>query len=203
MFTILRKAILLTLTLAVILCGFYPLLVTTVAQIFFHEKANGSLVYKDDKPVGSKLIGQAFIRPEYFHARPSAAGTNDRTNDRNGYDATASSGSNLGPTNIKLHERLRLESSRLLIENPSLKKGSIPVDLVTASASGLDPHISPDAALIQIARVAHARRVDTAAMRQLVMSHVEEPSFFVLGQSRINVLALNIALDAAYPLRAH
>ncbi len=185
----LRPAILMTLVLCVITGFIYPGVVTGLAQLFFHRQANGSLVTVNGRVVGSKLIGQPFTRPEYFHPRPSAAG--------NGYDATASGGSNKGPTDRKLADTLigRRADSLLAAGVP---KGTIPTDAVTASGSGLDPHISPANAYLQVARVARARGVDSAAVRRLLDAHVEGRQFGFFGEPRVNVLMLNIALDSAF-----
>ncbi len=187
MLNTLYKSIMATFLLAVILCGFYPLLVTGIGQLFFSENSNGGLIQKNGKVIGAKLIGQNFTKPEYFHGRPSAAG--------NGYDATNSSGSNLGPTNPKLLDAVKANLDTVLKENPSLKKGEVPVDLVTASASGLDPHLSVESALVQAERVAHARKIDLNRVIQLIQKHTERPPLGLFGEKVVNVLLLNIDLD--------
>ena len=164
----------------------YPAVVTGIAQVLFPQKAHGSLIEVDGKVVGSSLIGQNFSRPEYFHPRPSHAGS--------GYDAALSSGSNFGPTNQKLFDRVKASVEQYRKENPDYT-GPIPADAVTASASGLDPHISPANADIQAARVASARNVDAAAVRQIVADHTEAPWLGFIGEPRVNVLELNLALD--------
>ena len=170
----------------------YPLLVTGVSQIAFPYRANGSLIQRaDGSVIGSALIGQNFARPEYFQPRPSAAG-ND------GYDPTSSSGSNYGPTNKKLVDRVKASVDKFRKENPDFT-GPIPADLVTASASGLDPHISPASARAQAARVAKARGIPATAVETMIAQAVESPDFGILGEPRVNVLALNLALDRAYP----
>jgi len=169
----------------------YPGFVTVVAQVLFPSQANGSLVAKDSQIVGSSLIGQTFTKPEYFHSRPAAVGT--------GYDAGASSGSNLGPTSQKLMDRIKASEMRFRNENPDFD-GPIPADALTASGSGLDPHISPANAMAQVSRVANARRVDPMQVRQLVDSFNEQRSVAFLGEPRVNVLHLNIALDERFPL---
>jgi potassium-transporting ATPase KdpC subunit len=168
----------------------YPLAMTGVAQALFSESANGSLV-KDNtgKVRGSSLIGQAFTNPAYFQGRPSAAGS--------GYDATASSGSNLGPTSAKLRARVKADVARLQKENPEAP-GQIPAELVTASASGLDPHISPRAAAWQIARVAKARSIAPERLRVLLDDKIEDRTLGLLGEPTVNVLLLNHALDTQF-----
>src|SRR5512146_624975 len=186
----LRPAILMTLVLCVITGAIYPGIVTSLAQLLFPRQANGSLVTVNGRVVGSALIGQPFTRAEYFHPRPSAAG--------NGYDATASSGTNKGPTDAKLADTLIAQAIDSAIKNDGAQKGAIPSDMVTASASGLDPHISPANAYLQVARVARARGVDSAAVRALLDRHMEGRQFGFFGEPRVNVLLLNIAADSAF-----
>lgn len=172
-----------------VLTGFiYPMAVTGLAQLLFSDKANGSMIERDGKSLGSALIGQNFNSPRYFHGRPSAAG-ND------GYDAAASAGSNLGPTNKVLIDQVANQAEKVRNENGLSQDSPVPADLVTASASGLDPHISPEAALLQIPRVARERQLSEQEVRQLVERHIESPQLGVLGESRVNVLLLNLELD--------
>jgi len=185
----LRPAILMTLVLCVITGFIYPGVVTGLAQLLFNRQANGSLVRVNGRVVGSELIGQPFTRPEYFHPRPSGAG--------NGYDATASSGTNKGPTDRKLADTLVGPRTDSLVA-AGVPKGSIPTDAVTASASGLDPHISPANAYLQVARIARARGVDSAAVRRVLDAHVEGRQFGFFGEPRVNVLMVNIALDSSF-----
>jgi K+-transporting ATPase ATPase C chain len=186
----LRPAIVMTLALCIITGFVYPGAVTAIAQLVFPRQANGSLVTVNGRVVGSTLIGQSFTQPYYFHSRPSAAG--------NGYDAAASSGTNKGPTDAKLADTLIAQAIDSAVKNDGAVKGSIPSDMVTASASGLDPHISPANAYLQVRRVARARGADSAAVRALVDAHVEGRQFGFFGEPRVNVLLLNIALDSAF-----
>jgi K+-transporting ATPase ATPase C chain len=181
-----------TLVLTVLTGLAYPGLVTGICQILFPNQANGSLVLKNGHVVGSALIGQNFTRPEYFQPRPSAAG-ND------GYDATASGGSNFGPTNQKLVDRVKASVEKFRKENPDYT-GPIPADLVTASGSGLDPDISPASMEAQIPRVARARNVKTEQIETLASEYIESQGLGFLGERRVNVLRLNLALDDRFPL---
>lgn len=172
-----------------LLTGFvYPLLVTGVAQLLFPAQANGSLVTKNGSPVGSRLIGQNFTGDKYFHGRPSAAG-------QDGYDGTASAGSNLGPTNQALLQAVAERLSQVRQENGLSQAALVPADLVLASASGLDPHITPAAAYLQAARVARTRGRDVAEVERLIEAKTEGRLASVLGEERVNVLELNLALD--------
>ncbi|HXG22174.1 MAG TPA: potassium-transporting ATPase subunit KdpC [Methylomirabilota bacterium] len=169
----------------------YPLVVTGLAQLLFPQRANGSLVTDEKgRVVGSELIGQGFTHPAYFQPRPSAAG-------EKGYDATASSGSNLGPTSKKLQDRVKQDLARLRKENPEAH-GPVPVELVTMSGSGLDPHLSPAAALWQVPRIARARGVAPERLKAVVESLIEDRDLGVLGEPRVNVLVLNLALDLQF-----
>jgi K+-transporting ATPase ATPase C chain len=184
-------AVAMTLVLCVITGLVYPGVVTALAQVLFSRQANGSLITVNGRVVGSELIGQSFTRPEYFHSRPSAAG--------NGYDATASSGTNKGPTDAKLADTLIAQAIDSAVKNEGAVKGSIPSDMVTASASGLDPDISPANARLQVPRVARARGVAEAALGALVARHIQGRQFGFFGEPRVNVLLLNIAVDSAFP----
>jgi K+-transporting ATPase ATPase C chain len=181
-------AILMTIATTVLLGILYPLLVTGLAQLIFPKQANGGLIQRDGVLVGSRLIGQPFSGPSYFHSRPSAAGAT-------GYDATASGGSNLGPTNAQLIARVNGGVAKLHAENPGTP---IPVDMVTTSGSGLDPDITPAAAEFQIRRVAAERKIPEAEVARLILDNSENRQWGFLGEPRVNVLELNIALDARY-----
>ena len=183
----LMVAVLFTLVTTVLFGVIYPLGVTGLSQVLLRDRANGQLIEKDGKVVGSRLIGQAFTGPGYFHSRPSAAGT--------GYDPLASGGSNLGPTNKTLLDRVNGDVKRLQAENPT---AAIPVDLVTTSGSGLDPDISPAAAAFQVPRVARERQISTADVETLIARHTEGRQFGFLGEARVHVLELNLDLDRAY-----
>jgi len=169
----------------------YPGVVTALCQLVFPDKADGSLVKVNGQVVGSSLIGQNFTKPEYFQPRPSAAG-ND------GYDATASTGSNYGPTNQKLIDRVKASIEKFRKENPD-HAGLVPADLVTASGSGLDPHISPASAEAQASRVARARGISVQEVRQLIAENTQSRTLCLLGEPRVNVLLLNLALDQKFP----
>ena len=177
-------AILMTLVTTLLFGLFFPLVITGLAQVLFPRQANGQLLTRNGHVVGSRLIGQSFSSPGYFHSRPSAAGT--------GYDAGNSSGSNLGPTNQALISRVRQDADRLQSENPS---AAIPVDLLTTSGSGLDPHISPEAAEFQVPRIARERALSEDVVREAIRQHTESRQFGFLGEPRVNVLELNLTLD--------
>jgi len=183
----LRINIFLTLLLGVI----YPLAITGICQVVFPRQANGSLILANGNVIGSELIGQNFTKPDYFQPRPSAAG-ND------GYDATASGGSNYGPTSQKLIDRVKASVEKFRKENPDFQ-GPIPADLVTASASGLDPHLSPDSVQAQVPRVAKARGISGDRLNELVAQFTEPPDLGLLGEARVNILKLNLALDQQFP----
>jgi K+-transporting ATPase ATPase C chain len=184
----LRIAILFTLVTTVVFGLIYPLAVTDLAQLFFPAQANGSLIQKNGQVVGSQLLGQTFSSPGYFHSRPSNAGA--------GYDASQSSGSNLGPTNHQLIDRVKGDVEKLHAENSG---AAIPVDLVTASGSGLDPEISPAAAEFQVPRIARERGISETDVRSLVSKHTLARQFGFLGEPRVPVLELNLDLDAIHP----
>jgi potassium-transporting ATPase KdpC subunit len=183
-------AVLMTIVTTLLLGVAYPLVVTGLAQVLFPQKANGQLIERDGTIVGSRLIGQAFSSPGYFRSRPSAAGT--------GYDAANSGGTNLGPTNKKLIDAVKVAVDAARTENPSTP---VPVDLVTSSASGLDPHMSPAAARFQVLRVARERGVSVAEIQRVVDAHAEGRQLGFLGEPVVNVLELNLALDSAFPMK--
>lgn len=185
----LRGALVSTLILSIILCGLYPMTVWAIGQFFFPDQANGSLIVDDSGTVrGSRLIGQNFQAEKYFQPRPSAAGTN-------GYDAVSSSGSNLGPTSQKLADQIKERLAAYRFVNGLPENAEVPADAVTASGSGLDPHISLHNAGLQIARVARVRNLSEVKVRELVSAHTDVAGFGILGQSGVNVLELNLALD--------
>jgi K+-transporting ATPase ATPase C chain len=181
-------AVLMTIATTVLLGIIYPLVVTGLAQLFFKDKANGQLIVHNGKVVGSRIIGQAFVGPGYFHSRPSAAG--------NGYDAANSNGSQLGPTNQRLIDRVNVDATGNQADHPGQP---VPIDLVTTSASGLDPDISPAAAEFQVPRITRQRGISEDQGRRLVQDHTQRRQFGLLGEPRVNVLELNIDLDARFP----
>jgi potassium-transporting ATPase KdpC subunit len=185
-------AVLYTILGTVLLGIVYPYVVTGIAQLFFREKANGQLIIRDGKLVGSGILGQAFTGPAYFHSRPSSAGT--------GYDASSSSGSNYAPTSKKLVDRVAGDVATAQAEKPG---ALVPIDLVTASASGLDPDITPAAANFQVARVASLRHLSEESVRQIVARHTLNRQLGILGEPRVNVLQLNLDLDRTAPLANH
>jgi len=178
-------AFLMTIATTILFGLIYPLVVTGVAQLVFKDKANGQIVWRNGEAIGSRMIAQPFTSVKYFHPRPSFAGAN-------GYDATNSGGTNYAPTNQKLIDRVKADAETLHAENPAQP---IPVDLITMSASGLDPEISPAAAEFQVARVARERGLAESTVRQLVQQHTEQRDLGLLGEPRVNVLELNLALD--------
>jgi K+-transporting ATPase ATPase C chain len=180
-------AVLMTVVTTALLGLAYPLVVTVLAQVLFPWKANGQLIERDGRTIGSRIIGQPFSSAAYFHGRPSAAG--------GGYDAASSGGSNLGPTSAKLVDAVASRVLAAKAENPGVP---VPIDLVTASGSGLDPHVSPASAMIQVPRVAKARGVSEADVRALVERHIDGRQLGLLGEPRVNVLELNLELDARY-----
>jgi K+-transporting ATPase ATPase C chain len=181
-------AFLMTIATTVLLGVIYPLLITGLAQVLFKDKANGQIRYRNGEAIGSRIIGQPFNSAKYFHSRPSNAGT--------GYDAANSAGTNLAPTNQKLIDRVQSDAKSLHEENAAQL---IPVDLITTSASGLDPDITPAAAEFQIPRIAHERGMQESALRELVQKHTAPRDLGLLGEARVNVLELNLALDDAAP----
>ena len=181
-------AILMTVATTILLGIIYPLVVTGLAQLIFPKKANGQLIQKNGKTIGSSILAQGFSSPAYFHARPSFAG--------NGYDPTNTNGSQLGPTNQKLIDRVEGDASTAHAENPNTP---VPIDLVTGSASGLDPHITPAGAEFQLPRVAKERGTTVEQLRALVQKHTEDRQFGFLGEPRVNVLELNLELDERFP----
>jgi K+-transporting ATPase ATPase C chain len=183
-------AVLMTIATTILLGIIYPLVVTAIAQLLFPRQANGQLIQRAGKTVGSSIIGQGFSGPAYFHSRPSAAG--------NGYDAANTNGSQLGPTNQKLIDRVKSDVATAQADNPGT---SVPIDLVTASASGIDPHITPAAAEFQLPRVAKERGTTPDQLRVLVLKHTEGRQLGFLGEPRVNVLELNLELDERFPTR--
>ena len=189
----LKIAILMTIVTTVLLGLIYPLVVTGLAQLLFRDKANGQLISRNGEIVGSRIIGQAFVGPGYLHSRLSAAGAG------NGYDAANSGGSNLGPTNQKLIDRVKTDVARLQAENPGQP---VPVDMVTTSASGLDPDVSPAGAEFQVPRIARERGLSQDQVRQIIQQHLQPRTWGLLGEPRVNVLEVNLALDQAKAMAA-
>ncbi|HKW42493.1 MAG TPA: potassium-transporting ATPase subunit KdpC [Gemmatimonadales bacterium] len=184
----LRPAVVLTLLLCALTGLVYPGVVTALAQLLFPKQANGSLITANGRVIASELIGQPFARAEYFHPRPSAAGS--------GYDGTATGGTNKGPTDAKLADTLIAQAVDSAVKLDGAVKGRVPSDLATSSGSGLDPHISPASAFLQVARVSRARGLDSVLVRALVERHIEGRQFGLFGEPRVNVLLLNLALDS-------
>jgi K+-transporting ATPase ATPase C chain len=182
-------SVLMTIVTTILLGIIYPLVVTGLAQLFFKDKANGQLIVKNGQVIGSRIIGQGFTGPAYFHSRPSSAGS--------GYDAANSNGSQLGPTNHALIDRVKADVAINQVDNPG---EPVPIDLVTASASGLDPDITPAAAEFQIARVVGQRGINREELEQLIARHTEGRQFGFLGEPRVNVLELNLELDQRFPI---
>jgi K+-transporting ATPase ATPase C chain len=183
-----RGAVMSTIMLALVCCGIYPLVVFGIGQVAFRDKANGSLIVDKDGTVrGSKLLGQGFTAGQYFHPRPSAAG--------NGYDAANSGGSNLGPTSQKLNDAIKDRIDAYRKENGLKATDAVPADAVTASGSGLDPHISPRNAELQVPRVARARGIEPQKVRELIHQNTDKAGIGILGEDGVNVLTLNLALD--------
>jgi len=180
-------SVLMTVVTTVLLGLIYPLIVTGLAQVFFREKANGQLIRRNDTVIASRIIAQPFVGAGYFHPRPSAAGAN-------GYDASSSGGSNLGPTNQKLIDRVNADVASAQAENPGK---AIPIDMITTSASGFDPHITPATAEFQVSRVAKARGMSEDAVRQLIARNTQGRQWGFMGESRVNVLELNLSLDSS------
>ncbi len=190
LFAEIRGAVMSTIVLAVVCCGIYPLIVFGISQVAFHDKANGSLIVDKDGTIrGSKLLGQGFTGEKYFHPRPSSAG--------NSYDAANSGGSNLGPTSQKLNDAIKERIATYRSENGLRQSDAVPADAVTASGSGLDPHISLRNAALQIPRVAKARGLDAGKVRSLVKQYTDSVDLGIFGEPGVNVLQLNLALDAA------
>lgn len=188
LFSEIRSAVMATVVLAVVCCGLYPLVVYGISQVAFAHKANGSLITAKDGTVrGSELLGQNFTEAKYFHPRPSAAG--------NGYDAANSSGSNLGPTSQKLNDAIKDRIAAYRTENGLKETDPVPADAVSASSSGLDPHISLRNAELQTPRVAKARNLDEAKVRELIKQHTDSANFGILGEPGVNLMKLNLALD--------
>jgi potassium-transporting ATPase KdpC subunit len=191
----LRRAVLVTFVLAIVCCGLYPLLVFALGQALFHDKANGSLIVDASGTVrGSRLLGQRFTSEKYFHSRPSAAGM--------GYDAASSGGSNLGPISQKLRDTIAQNAAEYRARNGLNPEAPVPADAVSASGSGLDPHISPANALLQAVRVAKARGLPLGTVKKLIADHTDGPDLGVLGDPGVNVLELNLALDRFTPASA-